>query len=280
MERKDPYIGDGAPPPVLERRPESTVVIPMLVAVAVLGAAVAAAWFLWWRDATSPAPAQQVTVPASPPPALAQAPRHPVEAADADQPLPGLKESDGPVAAALAALVGEDAFGRLFIPENLVRNIVATVDNLPREQVSQRVNPVRPVGGALATTGKDGSLTLAPANASRYALQMRLVESVPTQGIVAFYRRHYPLFQQAYVELGYPNGYFNDRLVEVIDHLLATPEPAGPIRLTQPKVLYEFADPSLEDLSAGRKVMLRIGKENRERVKAKLREIRAGIVAR
>src|SRR5437868_2739168 len=101
----------------------------MLAAVVVLGAAVAAAWFFWWRDATSPAPAQQVSVPASPPPALAQAPRHPVEAADADQPLPNLKESDGPVAAALASLVGEDAFGRIFIPENLVRNIVATIDN-------------------------------------------------------------------------------------------------------------------------------------------------------
>ena len=37
------------------------------------------------------------------------------------------------------------------------------------------------------------------------------------------YKQYYPLFQQAYVDLGYPEGYFNDRLVEVIDHLLATP---------------------------------------------------------
>lgn len=28
-----------------------------------------------------------------------------------------------------------------------------------------------------------------------------------------FYVRLYPLFQKAYVELGYPNGYFNDRLI-------------------------------------------------------------------
>jgi hypothetical protein len=194
--------------------------------------------------------------------------------------LPSLKESDGVVAAALAAVVGLDEFGRVFIPENLVRNIVATIDNLPREAVSQRVNPLHPVTGAPLTLGKGTSLTLAPANGSRYALQMRLVESVPTEKLVAFYRRHYPLFQQAYVELGYPNGYFNDRLVEVIDHLLATPEPAGPIHLTQPKVLYEFADPALEELSAGQKSMLRIGKENRDRVKAKLREVRAAIVAR
>jgi hypothetical protein len=281
VERKDPYIGDGTQPRVLDAPPRNSVVVPMIVAAIVLVAAVAVAWFLWWRDATSPAsPPRQASVPASPALPVAQAPRNPIEAAEPGKPLPSLKESDGPVAAALAALVGQDAFGRFFVPENLIRNIVATVDNLPREQVSQRVSPLRPVAGVLATNGKDASLTLAPANASRYALQMRLVETVPTESIVAFYRRHYPLFQQAYVELGYPDGYFNDRLIEVIDHLLATPEPAGAIRLAQPKVLYEFADPALEELSAGQKMMLRLGRQNRDAVKAKLREIRAAIVAR
>ena len=66
------------------------------------------------------------------------------------------------------------------------------------------------------------------------------------------YRHFYPLFQQAYVDLGYPDGYFNDRLVEVIDHLLATPDVAGPIKLTQPSVFYQYADPSIEERSAGR----------------------------
>ena len=100
-----------------------------------------------------------------------------------------------------------------------------------------------------------------------------------TEKIVAFYRRHYALFQEAYVRLGYPNGYFNDRLIEVIDHLLAAPEPKGPLRLKQPKVLYEFADPELESLSAGQKMMLRIGAENRAKVKARLSELRAALAA-
>ena len=95
-----------------------------------------------------------------------------------------------------------------------------------------------------------------------------------------FYVRLYPLFQQAYVELGYPNGYFNDRLVSVIDHLLAAPEPRSPIRLTQPKVLYEFADPALEGLSAGHKILVRVGIDDEMRLKAKLREIRKALAAR
>jgi DUF3014 family protein len=84
----------------------------------------------------------------------------------------------------------------------------------------------------------------------------------------------YPLFQQAYQELGYPKKYFNDRLVQVIDHMLATPSIKEPVALVRPKVLYEFEDPELEDLSAGQKIMIRIGPENAAAMKAKLREIR------
>jgi hypothetical protein len=46
--------------------------------------------------------------------------------------------------------------------------------------------------------------------------------------------------------------YFGDRLIEVIDDLLEAPEVQGTIKLVRPKVLYEFAAPELEDLSAGR----------------------------
>ena len=97
-------------------------------------------------------------------------------------------------------------------------------------------------------------------------------------GLVLLYRqdwlRYYPLFQEAYEYLGYPSAYFNDRLIDVIDHLLATPVVDGPIRLVRPHVLYKYADPDLEALSAGRKALIRIGPDNANRVKQKLREIR------
>jgi hypothetical protein len=80
------------------------------------------------------------------------------------------------------------------------------------------------------------------------------------------YVHFYPLFQSAYEQLGYQNAYFNDRLVFVLDHLLATPNPPDPILLAQPAVLYTYADPSLEKLSAGQKVLLRIGQDQRFRI--------------
>lgn len=242
-------------------------------AAILLAAAAAAYWFWPWRAMPPP-----VAAPEPPPAPAAQGPKHPL-AAPPEQPLPALAESDAPLVEALAGLIGMDAVARVLRPESLVRNIVATVDNLPRETVAQRINAVRPVGGVPVTSGRDEARILAPANSARYATYMRILDTVEMPRLVAVYRRFYPLFQEAYVELGYPGAYFNDRLVEVVDHLLATPEPAEPIRLTQPKVLYEFADPSLEAESAGRKALLRLGTENRRRVKVRLRELRALIAS-
>ena len=93
------------------------------------------------------------------------------------------------------------------------------------------------------------SLVIAPDNSARYAPVVALVHAIDTKQLVGSIR-FYPLFQQAYRELGYPDGYFNDRLVAVIDHLIAT-DVKPPIAVV--KVLYQYADPELEALSAGQK---------------------------
>jgi hypothetical protein len=95
--------------------------------------------------------------------------------------------------------------------------------------------------------------------------------------LIATYRRFYPLMQEAFAQLGYPDGYFNDRVIAVIDHLLATPEPEEPIRLVQPHVLYKFADPELEALSSGQKLLIRMGPDHAARIRDFLTELRTHI---
>ena len=107
----------------------------------------------------------------------------------------------------------------------------------------------------------------------RHELALK-ADALDTKRAVEMYTRFYPLFQQAYVDLGFPNGHFNDRFVEVIDHLLATPEVKGPVQLVVPHVLPEYADPTLQERSTGQKLLIRMGPENAARVKAKLRELR------
>ncbi|RYE79988.1 MAG: DUF3014 domain-containing protein, partial [Oxalobacteraceae bacterium] len=136
----------------------------------------------------------------------------------------------------------------------------------------------KPVGGAFLVNKTGSEPTIATANAARYTPYVELAKRTDAAQLVKTYASFYPLFQAAYVELGYPKGYFNDRLVEVVDHLLAAPTADGPVRLTQPHILYKFADPQLEKASAGHKIMLRMGNQNALIVKAKLREIRTELV--
>jgi hypothetical protein len=140
--------------------------------------------------------------------------------------------------------------------------------------MAARLVPVKTVAGPFLADGAEENRTIGERNAARYLPYVRLAESVDLAKLVAVYVRYYPLFQQAYTELGYPTGYFNDRLVQVIDHLLAAPDIEGPVKLVQRKVLYEFADPEFEARSAGQKMLIRIGAANAARLKAKLREIR------
>jgi hypothetical protein len=140
--------------------------------------------------------------------------------------------------------------------------------------------PLKQVPGQFRVSGEGGDLTVHPENTARYATYVKVVESVDATRLVDAYVRFYPLFQKAYEDLGYPKAYFNDRVVEVIDHLLAAPEMPANARLVQPKVFYQFADPDLEKRSAGQKIMMRIGNENAGRVKAKLRDIRTQLTRR
>jgi hypothetical protein len=243
----------------------------LIPAVAVVGALV----LYFSLNSEKPEPeARQTPAPAAP------AIRYPVEAdGPPAEPLPALTKSDDAMRDALAALFGKD-LEKFFNLRDIVHRIVATIDNLPRDDVPLALLPVKRVPGFFVTTGTGESLALSPENAARYEPYVRLVEAVPTEALVAVYRRFYPLFQKQYENLGYPEKYFNDRVVEVIDHLLEAPDLHRPVLLSQPRVLYEFADPRLEGLSAGQKILLRMGRESAVKMKAKLREIREALVSR
>ena len=178
------------------------------------------------------------------------------------------------------SIVKPDAVAKNVYADRVITRIVATVDNLPRHNAPEKVMPVKPVAGAFVVDKSDGTTTIGAANAARYDAYVTLFEALPAKKMVRVYVYFYPLFQKAYQGLGYPNRYFNDRLFEAIDDLLAAPEPQNPIVLDQPKVLYTFADPALEERSAGQKIMMRLGLANEQKVKAKLRVIRRALVNR
>jgi hypothetical protein len=198
----------------------------------------------------------------------------PPEAAPA---LPALDESDAAAREALAGVAGQDLVETHIPPDGLVRRIVVTVDNLPRGAIWTRARAIAPQDGAFQVEGPDDEPVIAERNFSRYTPFVQLVDAIDPEALATSYREYYPLLQEAYEELGFPGRQFHNRALEVIDHLLQTPTVAGPIRLKQPHVLYTFADPELEALSEGQKVMLRIGPQNAAVLRAKLIELRAAL---
>jgi hypothetical protein len=231
-------------------------------------------------------PEQEIVVrrppPAEPPPRpLPVEPevRHPVPQMPAEKPLPALDTSDATMRNSLADLLPDSALIKLPVLKDFVRRVVATIDNLPRRVAAPRLWPLKPTPGQFKVSGGDEHPIIAADNSARYAVYVRLAEAIDSAKLAAVYFHYYPLFQQAYRDLGYPKGRFNDRLVQVIDHLLETPELDGPVALVRPKVFYLYADPDLESRSAGQKILMRAGAENARRVKAKLREIRREIAA-
>ena len=273
--------------------------------------AISAGGYYWWQQRARPAvihipvatapTAPNLPAPSDPAPPAAsesaasdQAIRYPIDtdAAASSPPLPALAKADSFVSAALTELLGRKNVLTFLLLDGFARRVVATTDNLAREHAAPALWPVTPTPGRFTTlaAGSTAATTISPNNSQRYTPLVLFIESVDAAQAVKLYVRLYPLFQQAYEELGYPRRYFNDRLVAVIDLLLATPVPAGPPEVSlvevkgpvpsvRPWVRYEFTDPKFRSLTAGQKMLLRTGPDHQRRLKIKLTEIRRLISA-
>lgn len=267
----------------------------------VLAAVLATGW--WWarreraaNDATPPAPA------AAPAPAATASSPEVAAASGAPVTVPPptvlavTAPPDAPLSAeqlpeALVSLLGTNAAQRLLLTEDFPRRLVATVDNLGREQASPLLWPARPTPGRFTVRTEGDHAVVDPDNGLRYAPFVLMAESVDARQVATLYRRAYPLLQQAYEDLGFPGRPFHARLLQVIDLLLATPEADGPLPVhlpavapgasapLRPWVLYDFDDPRYAHLPAGQKLLLRTGAVNERRLKARLAALRAELAA-
>lgn len=265
------------------KRSDNTLWIFLLLVAAAAGGA----WYYWQQLNRSPVetaiPAPDDTAPEVAP---KTGPVHPLELSPPSSenrqlvPLPALDDLDAYLRLELIGIFG-DTLDALLANEALIDRIVATIDNLPRSRVAERIRPVGRLANTFTveTDGADDAYILSPANFDRYTFLIDALQYADLESMVDLYRRYYPVFQKAYVQLGYPDGYFNDRVIEVIDHLLETPTAEQPIRLVSPHVLYEFADANTEALSSGQKLMLRIGEQHATALRNVLIAFRARIAS-
>ena len=284
--RQEPTFAPGthSPPPRHRKGGSGWGVVAILLLA--IGAAV---WFWFSRleslpDQRPPAVLNQPDDSAPTAPAAAPAVAYPPPTDAAPRAASGDEVQD-----ALRQAVGSDAMKRFLDLTDFPRRFVATVDNLGRDHAPRAAWPVLPTPGRFLVQEGQDATRIAPENADRYRPFVDFAASLDAARVVGVYRRLYPVLQQAYRELGFGDRSFHERVIAVADLLLATPEPQeeprvsapeirGPVQPAQPWTQYEFADPALQSLSAGQKILLRVGPENRRKLKAKIREIRTLLV--
>jgi hypothetical protein len=251
-----------------------------------------ALWLLFARDKPESQPVNllppELTVPQAvePEPAITQPEAEPeVTAAEpdapeiaepvavAEPPIPPLDESDSDVKQRLLTLDWQPGLAGLFITENMLRNFAVQTDNIAQGQLVKGFHLLQPLEQKFSLP-EGAPMLLDEASFKRYQPYIQLLQSVPAAQMVKLFNRYEPLLQQAYAEQGYPDELFKNKLIAAIDVLLATPEVRYPLALRRPSVVYEFADPELEQLPAAQKQMLRLGPDNQKKIKALLKQYR------
>src|SRR5262245_9876802 len=126
----------------------------ILIGAVSTAAAVALGVYYYKQRFGQSAPVATPTSPAVP--NIAPSPiQHPLPQADArDEPLPPLEQSDDAARNALTGTFGDGILAFL-VPDNFIRNFVATVDNLPRAKLATRLNPVKAIPGQFVVNGNE-----------------------------------------------------------------------------------------------------------------------------
>jgi len=155
----------------------------------------------------------------------------------------------------------------------LVRKFVAAVDNIanglsPRAQVdffSPR--------GTFKAARREGMFVVDPSSYYRYDPVADIFISLDARAAARLYVSLKPLFQEAYRELGYPDGDFHATLTRAVAELLATPVVESSVVLEKKVASYAMTDPELEELSPAQKHLFRMGPENVQVIQTKLRTL-------
>ncbi|PKG37619.1 DUF3014 domain-containing protein [Psychromonas sp. Urea-02u-13] len=163
----------------------------------------------------------------------------------------------------------------LFVPLDIIRNMVVFVDNFSSGELVNNFNPLETPVKSFSVNEQKGIVTIDSDSYLRYDKYAQAISEIDTQTFIDLYSLLSPLIDQAYQEIGYPAGSFNHTFDKAIDHLLETPIIQYKLALSSDSVMYKYADKNLESLPDTQKQMLRMGPDNLQIIKQKLQEIQS-----
>ncbi|MCP4659681.1 MAG: DUF3014 domain-containing protein [bacterium] len=214
-------------------------------------------------------PPAPLTTPHPPPP--------PPEPTAPAAELPPLDESDDFTRRLVEGLTSHPQLTAWLVPEDQVRRFVAAIDNVARGEDPRPHLRFLDPGRGFEVAFEDDGMVIDERSYQRYDLVTEVFTSLDTDGSVRLYRDLHPLFDEAYRELGYPAGSFDQVMRRAIQRILAAPVPAAAVEVEPRLEGYRFKSPGFENLGPVEKQLLRMGPANVRKIQSKLRLIQTAL---
>jgi hypothetical protein len=235
----------------------------------IVGAAVVIAGSLlalrWISRAQPPAMELPPVASTASAPASRRPQRQPLE-------LPSLAASDAMLRELVAQLSRHPMLARFLATRGLVRSVTLSI-----VQIGDGRTPGEPLAVLRPPTRLDVSSTgqVDVSSFVRWESVVRALQSIPARDAAQVYVNVKPLFDEAYRDLGYPDGDFDHALSKAIRMLQATPPHTGDFALLRRDGYFEHEDPALRSLPPVQKQLLLMGPENSARILAWLGQLAA-----
>ncbi|WP_298440754.1 DUF3014 domain-containing protein [uncultured Ferrimonas sp.] len=193
------------------------------------------------------------------------------------EPLPSLNESDPITLDAIDAVADGMQIGNALKQDNLLRRIAVFVDNLTAGEVMRAQGPLSRMTEPFPVLELSNGIYLDPEGYRRFDQLADFLYRLDETKLRDQFLLLEPLLEQAYQELGYPQGQFRSTLFSAMDQVLNAPELDQPLALTSPSVNYQFVDEDLEARSDAQKVMIRMGPTNTRKIKSLLSRFKGAL---
>jgi len=215
-------------------------------------------------SAAEPTPAPEIQI--VPPVDMVETP-----ASEPSEALPSLSNSDSFVITRLAGIELGASLLRMLAPDDLIRKFVVFTHNVAQGELPQLDYPLRRIETEFVVREIDENLyEMDPATYRRFDTLIDTLVALEPQQAMRIYSALRPLFREAYAEIGYQDRDFDETVIGAIDQIMNAREQAGPYQLIKPTVMYLFAEGHIEDMTPVEKQLLRLGPDNRAKLRNRL----------
>lgn len=228
------------------------------IAVGLAGVIAGGLLTFWWMSRSQPTP---TAAPSATAPEAATSVRPTRQALN----LPTLDDSDTFIRDLVTTLSNHPTLARLLGTPLLVRETAAGVIQIGDGRTPVAWLKVLRPATRLQILGTDSG-PVSPVSHARWNQVAAAVASVSPADAAQLYVNVKPLIDEAYIELGQPDGDFDQAILRAIRTLKETPMPEIAPELVRRPGYFDYEDPAFKALKPVQKQLLLLGPDNRRQI--------------